>query len=531
MPPKPSNRDDFSSQTKLMLEKRVGGVCSKPDCRSYTSGAHTNPDKSSSIGVAAHIRAAAQGGPRYDPSLTTVQRKSISNGIWLCQSCARLIDTDPARFPVTLLLEWKKTAEDTSIKRFGKKSISESEHNNEVMVAFGRGMLANATGGTSDPSAILSVIKGHERNLSELDPRLEVRLRSYESGSCIYEIGAKPGTTPSLNLLLINTPVVVDKVRQLKEFGKSTELPPESYKIEGSPLIEELFRHGEKANLILTGKNKDLETVVSFKNESGAEFELATFSTELSIGSKGGTIYGKALSGLITLELTYFNEGGSKFNLSFSINSWVGMRADKLQYFAKFKKLLNFLSASQTTNIVIELHHSVEPIILNSSDNISLENFIANLKDTIEIIDYSRVISAKLPQAVKFKNTQLSEDEYHMLLECHDRLTRSSSICPAGHVFCTGLISSDLPEQYKHFPNDGFQQAICQMKGQPVELNVLGNRVLAPALTAIIERFELAMFCPLSPPEQRQPHFQLTASENTTLSWEFDPKGSWKLLS
>ena len=42
----------------------------------------------------AHICAAAQGGPRYDASMTPEERKSFENGIWLCQSCSKLIDTD-----------------------------------------------------------------------------------------------------------------------------------------------------------------------------------------------------------------------------------------------------------------------------------------------------------------------------------------------------------------------------------------------------------------------------------------------------
>ena len=30
----------------------------------------------------------------YDESMTTEERKSFDNGIWLCQSCSKLIDTD-----------------------------------------------------------------------------------------------------------------------------------------------------------------------------------------------------------------------------------------------------------------------------------------------------------------------------------------------------------------------------------------------------------------------------------------------------
>ncbi len=63
------------------------------------------------IGVAAHITAAAAGGPRFDPNLTPDQRRALANGIWLCQSCAKLIDCDDGRFTPILLQDWKARAE------------------------------------------------------------------------------------------------------------------------------------------------------------------------------------------------------------------------------------------------------------------------------------------------------------------------------------------------------------------------------------------------------------------------------------
>ena len=69
-----------------------------------------------SIGEAAHITAAAAGGPRYDPSLSHLDRRSFSNGIWLCRNCARLIDADERGFTVELLREWKKKAETAALE-------------------------------------------------------------------------------------------------------------------------------------------------------------------------------------------------------------------------------------------------------------------------------------------------------------------------------------------------------------------------------------------------------------------------------
>jgi len=74
------------------------------------------------IGVAAHITAAAEGGPRFDPSVSDVQRRSVSNGIWLCQNCAKLIDNDAKKYHVSKLQEWKKDAEASAANAISRRT-------------------------------------------------------------------------------------------------------------------------------------------------------------------------------------------------------------------------------------------------------------------------------------------------------------------------------------------------------------------------------------------------------------------------
>lgn len=64
------------------------------------------------IGKVAHITGAAENGPRYDPSLTPEQRRSIENGIYLCSNCADMIDKNEGLdYPPELLRKWKKDHE------------------------------------------------------------------------------------------------------------------------------------------------------------------------------------------------------------------------------------------------------------------------------------------------------------------------------------------------------------------------------------------------------------------------------------
>jgi hypothetical protein len=104
-------RDEFPTKTKELLARRVGFRCSNPKCRRATSGPDVTGTKAVSIGVAAHIAAASEGGPRFDAALTPDERMAATNGIWLCQSCAKLIDSDLAKYTKEVLLDWKETAE------------------------------------------------------------------------------------------------------------------------------------------------------------------------------------------------------------------------------------------------------------------------------------------------------------------------------------------------------------------------------------------------------------------------------------
>ncbi|MCG8576919.1 MAG: hypothetical protein MI810_18705 [Flavobacteriales bacterium] len=104
-------RDDFSNSTKETLAKRVGYKCSNPNCRKGTVGPRTEGNKTVNIGIAAHITAASEGGPRFNKDLSSAERKDISNGIWLCQNCAKLIDNDPSKYSVELIHKWKEISE------------------------------------------------------------------------------------------------------------------------------------------------------------------------------------------------------------------------------------------------------------------------------------------------------------------------------------------------------------------------------------------------------------------------------------
>lgn len=139
------NRDNFSKKIVTSLAGRVAYLCSNPYCRKGTIGPNSIRDKTTIIGEAAHITAAAPGGPRYDHTLTDIQRKDIDNGIWLCSNCSDLIDKNYKAFTVDTLRMWRTEAERYAATQIN--SILPAFHSSrpkvEAILLWQRGMSSN----------------------------------------------------------------------------------------------------------------------------------------------------------------------------------------------------------------------------------------------------------------------------------------------------------------------------------------------------------------------------------------------------
>lgn len=102
-------RDDFLETTRRTLALQANYRCSFPSCGVATSGpSDESPAAVASTGMAAHIHAASPGGPRYLLSMTPVERKDISNGIWMCRNHGTLIDEDYHTYTADAIREMKR---------------------------------------------------------------------------------------------------------------------------------------------------------------------------------------------------------------------------------------------------------------------------------------------------------------------------------------------------------------------------------------------------------------------------------------
>lgn len=268
-----SKRDDFLKGTIEKIAGRVNYLCSNPECGALTRGPHTQADQVINLGEAAHITAAAPGGPRYDASLSKEQRKHASNGIWLCRPHAKLVDADDSRFTIEELLEWKRLAEERVFNALASRSgmVENIPH--------------NAGGDTEAITFLLGLAKenltGFLRTEAWPDYAINLKLTLVDSDKQPFDVSglaatietfneisviAQPGTGKTTTLIqlasaVIKQGLIVPFFIPLNEWATGTEsflqslLNRRSFRQVKIEQLELLAQHG-KMLLLLDGWNE-----------------------------------------------------------------------------------------------------------------------------------------------------------------------------------------------------------------------------------------------------------------------------------
>ena len=91
----------ISTTTVKRLYAKSSNRCAYPGCLAPIIIEHVQ------VGEMCHIRARRKNGPRFDPTLTPLQRDDFSNLILLCRTCHKIVDANPAKFTPDLLTDFK----------------------------------------------------------------------------------------------------------------------------------------------------------------------------------------------------------------------------------------------------------------------------------------------------------------------------------------------------------------------------------------------------------------------------------------
>jgi hypothetical protein len=323
------NRDNFSKDVIEKLRSRVGGRCSNPDHRVPTTGPTTDKSKINNIGKAAHVTAAASGGPRYDPTMTEKQRKSINNAIWLCGNCADMIDKDEKKYTVSLLHSWKEKAESLADEELGQKLPSHKE------LSLFRSALFQEPIKGSIPNAVAEFCNLAANQLESRDPRFKVSV-AHGPKSTSITLEPKENIPFTLHVESPFQHEFIQKFQGLMDHGQELEITSEAIRFSGSNLLEMIGR--EKGTLSIQSANeKKAIQKVRFIDSSGEEkLSVDDFVGSVIVGRKSFSFKGATYGG--TLELEYscpMEKGKIDLKLGPNYSPWHGKSISHLPYFQK----------------------------------------------------------------------------------------------------------------------------------------------------------------------------------------------------
>lgn len=103
----------IADRVKRQLWASSAGLCQNPNCRNdlfrvFADGAMTSIDE------LAHVIAQSLDGPRGSDQLALNARDEFENIVVLCPSCHTIVDKAPQQFSPELLLDWKRTHQETA---------------------------------------------------------------------------------------------------------------------------------------------------------------------------------------------------------------------------------------------------------------------------------------------------------------------------------------------------------------------------------------------------------------------------------
>ncbi|WP_322085942.1 hypothetical protein [Burkholderia sp. BCC1999] len=318
-------RDDFSPKVKQALAERVNYHCSL--CDAPTLGPKKGTaDKRFSLGKAAHIKAAARGGPRYDENQTPGERSAIENGIWACATCADLIDRDPDSYEPAELLRIKADAEWQASARAGRPPGSHVP-------------------ALQTPSAIqraISLFCSQEAVRQErLDPRFDVAVSMGATGP-VYELRPKEPVDARLVIRTGGHRREFDELREFMDYGGNLVLEGLEVRMEGSPL----FLSGDVVTTRLHASSHPRTLMMTVVLNAAAEMPLyLEFSGQVTHGGKGFRFIGSTMGGMLTLTVAAdYSMKSPDFKLNFNLEAWGKKPVRQLPHFSRLQQILEMMS-------------------------------------------------------------------------------------------------------------------------------------------------------------------------------------------
>lgn len=481
-----TKRDEFKTSTINTLRTRVASRCSNPACRVPATGPTTDNTKVNNIGTAAHITAAAPGGPRYDKTLTFEQRRSINNAIWLCTNCSKDIDNDPEAYSVELLKSWKKLAEESAKAELGKPLPDD----NYVIKSLASSLTGQSN--TYLPKLVSNACKATSQALEILDPRFVVET-SYSRGISHYDIMAKQKVDAKLSISTEYKKEFFEKYTNLIDHGEKLSISSDAIDIQGSPLIEEIQKNVKGKFEFTSSHTKEAHVGIWLLSpDEKTQFRFNDIDGIASLGRKSISIDLSGLKDLFHLNIRLFykefvpTEG--KYDIRLDFEKWDKKLLLQLPYIDKLHKLYNKINQGWQFNFSLEIEGL--HIISGHCPDINIQDQFIEDFSHLNFIYMARGISRNLNVPITYDNSfEYTADFNRKIVELCDILdtgTTIKSINIKENAKCTLETFDDLSNIVELQKIEGKTTKIRIDQQEQEEITVFDKEILLPKLSHIL---------------------------------------------
>ena len=489
-----STRDDFSDLTKIELLVRAANLCSR--CHVFTVGSTDAGDRKNSIGVAAHICAAASGpgAKRFDASQTKAQRRHFDNGIWLCYSCSKLIDNEETFHTVAHLKEMKARHQVYVSGWVGVVPMAPFEAKSEIRAGILEATIFLITkAGSPANFDVSAVVEGYEQTINSIDPNFKVVVTA-TSGSVVHELVPVTSPAPPIQMVFNDDDANISADlawQKMIEVGESIHIPTNDFKFVGSKLFEHLNDVIVGGTLTLTPGKRRLETCIYFVSDE-AEFELAATESFMGKGSKQFDIEGSALNGFFTFRYFIHDRYKVDATYTFDVAGWLGQQIKNLRHYHRIKRAYDFIIKYPKSRISVEIVLNGEPMRLWDGTYDDYTELFNRLKKIVEVAECSKIIASKVPEQLRLKTLDLTlQDERY--IELYAQLFKGDVIrkLDYGESIFTARIDDIESRAIKVFCSE--EQTEVVIAKSPT-IDFFGNIIRLPRMSKKVSCFDLVFF-------------------------------------
>ena len=481
-------RDDFTLKVIERLRARVGFRCSHPDCRVPTSGPGEGDLDVAHFGRAAHITAAAPGGPRYDETLTREQRRSISNAIWLCANHADEIDDLESRYTAQRLRDWKKQAEAAADAEKGRP-LPHRDDGTKLLVSA---LTGQATG--LAVSAIGNVHQATEVVLNQLDPRIRIET-TYQNGATKFTLYPQETIDFKLSVPATLAKEWLGAYPRLVDHAREVRLPATGIKIHGSPLLEQIWaKENQLHQITFTPHRRPATLKLRVTDLASNRIEqLDDCLGHSALGQKTLRFEGTLFDGLLSLAFDAPHQEGpsptGKFELERNFSLWNGRSIEYLPFFDRLDRLTERLLGGWLLDLSMEIDGN--KLFDGSVDFSTSQPYLQRIRYVLDYIRLTRKLAKFLGVGLEFNDEiRISNENFediHEIVETIEgrRVIERSKLEGTPNCRISLAENPQLLETISAKPET--EMAIQFVEDEGVKIVVLGRQLDLPRRVVEIE--------------------------------------------